>query len=78
MNSNDSKYNNEHFRFSYLKIEDFISFALRNIGPIWLGRLYQSADLLLAVFNTSNTNTWEGIVDDILTWKRLPWMWQEL
>ncbi len=62
--------NNDRFHFSYLNIKDFIQFAQGNVGTIWLGKLFQSADILLTIFNASNTNTRKGIVDDVLVWKQ--------
>ena len=62
--------NNDRFHFSYLNIKDFIQFAQGNVGTIWLGKLFQSGDILLTIFNASNTNTRKGIVDDVLVWKQ--------
>ena len=67
---NTSTQNNDRFHFSYLNIKDFIQFAQGNVGTIWLGKLFQSADILLTIFNASNTNTRKGIVDDVLVWKQ--------
>ena len=41
--------NNDWFHFSYLDIKDFIQFAQGNVGAIWLGKLFQSADILLNI-----------------------------
>jgi len=67
---NTSTNNNDRFHFSYLNIKDFIQFAQGNVGTIWLGKLFQSADILLTIFNASNTNTRKRIVDDVLVWKQ--------
>ena len=67
---NTSTNNNDRFHFSYLNIKDFIQFAQGNLGTIWLGKLFQSADILLTIFNASNTNTRKRIVDDVLVWKQ--------
>lgn len=70
MSFDDNKYNDEQFHFTSLNIDDFIQFGLHNIMTIWLGRLFQSADILLTIIHAINTNTRKGTVDDILVWKQ--------
>lgn len=65
---NTSIDNNKQFYFNCLKNEDFIQYALINVGTIWLRYLYNFEDLL-TVFTISNTNTREVVINDMLTWK---------